>query len=197
MEEQSWDDYTRQRTERSILTTNLMNYNCTVKKAWDDYPLDRIARTFVHHSQVAAAIYACDGGDEFVQEKNGLSFGVRKACRLDYGDGEDGGAAMDLTSIEPRERVARGVIVEEMQEGLDLEGQADKKLKYALPNMEQHDISEYLTYDELAFIAGVVDDADYDNFDDETKARYDKFVQAWYKKQDEMATEQADAAAVV
>lgn len=174
-----------------------MNYNCTVKKAWDDYPLDRIARTFVHHSQVAAAIYACDGGDEFVQEKNGLSFGVRKACRLDYGDGEDGGAAMDLTSIEPRERVARGVIVEEMQEGLDLEGQADKKLKYALPNMEQHDISEYLTYDELAFIAGDVDDADYDNFDDETKARYDKFVQAWYKKQDEMATEQANAAAVV
>ena len=166
-----------------------------VKKAWDDYPLDRIARTFVHHSQVAAAIYACDGGDEFVQEKNGLSFGVRKACRLDYGDGEDGGAAMDLTSIEPRERVARGVIVEEMQEGLDLEGQADKKLKYALPNMEQHDISEYLTYDELAFIAGDVDDADYDNFDDETKARYDKFVEAWYKKQDEMAT--ADAAAVV
>ena len=81
-----------------------------------------------------------------------------------------------MTSIEPRERVARGVIVEEMLEGLDLEGQADKKLKYALPNMEQHDISEYLTYDELAFIAGDVDDADYDNFDDETKARYDKFV---------------------
>eukprot|EP00984_Skeletonema_dohrnii_P003083 scaffold1033_cov109-Skeletonema_dohrnii-CCMP3373.AAC.1 len=151
-----------------------------VKKAWDDYPLDRIARTFVHHSQVAAAIYACDGGDEFVQERNGLSFGVRKACRLDYGDEEDGGAAMDLTSIEPRERVARGVIVEEMQEGLDLEGEADKN-----------------TYDELAFIAGDVDDADYDNFDDETKARYDKFVEAWYKKQDEMATEQADAAAVV
>lgn len=168
-----------------------------VKKAWDDYPLDRLARTFVHHSQVAAAIYACDGGDEFVQERNGLSFGVRKACRLDYGDGEDGGAALDLTSIEPRERVAKGVIVEEMQDGLDLEGQADKKLKYAVPNMEQHDISEYLTYDELAFIAGDVTDADYDNFDDTTKARYDKFVEAWYKKQDEMATEQANAAAVV
>ena len=103
----------------------------------------------------------------------------------------------DLTSIEPRERVARGVIVEEVQDGLDLEGEADNKLKYAVPNMEQHDISEYLTYDELAFIAGDVTDADYDNFDDTTKARYDKFVEAWYKKQDEMATEQANAAAVV
>ena len=92
---------------------------------------------------------------------------------------------MDLTSIEPRERVA------------NLEGEADKKLKYALPNMKHHDISEYLTYDELASIAGDVDDADYNNFDDETKARHDKFVQAWYKKQDEMATEEADAAAVV
>ena len=56
---------------------------------------------------------------------------------------------------------------------------------------------EYLTYDELAFIAGDVADVDYDNFDDTTKARYDKFVEAWYKKQDEMATEQANAAAVV
>ena len=42
-----------------------------------------------------------------------------------------------------------------------------------------------------------VADVDYDNFDDTTKARYDKFVEAWYKKQDEMATEQANAAAVV
>ena len=102
-----------------------------------------------------------------MQERNGLSFGVRKAWRLDYGDGEDGGAALDLTSIEPRERVAKGVIVEEVQDGLDLEGGADNKLKYAVPNMEQHDISEHLTYDELAFIAGDVVDADYDNFDDE------------------------------
>ena len=63
--------------------------------------------------------------------------------------------------------------------------------------LEQHHISEYLTYDEFAFIAGDVADADYDNFDDATRARYDKFVEAWYKKQEEMATEQANAAAVV
>jgi hypothetical protein len=46
---------------------------------------------------------------------------------------------------------------------IDLEGEANNKLKYVVPNMEQHDISEHLTYDELAFIAGDVADADYDN----------------------------------
>jgi hypothetical protein len=70
------------------------------------------------------------------------------------------------------ERVARGVIVEEVQHGLDLEGDADDKLTHVLPNMEQYDNPEHLTYDELALIAGDVIDADYNNFDDETKARY-------------------------
>eukprot|EP00984_Skeletonema_dohrnii_P032786 scaffold27493_cov76-Skeletonema_dohrnii-CCMP3373.AAC.1 len=70
------------------------------------------------------------------------------------------------------ERVARGVIVEEVQHGLDLEGDADDKLTYVVPNMEQHDILEHLTYEELTLIAGDAIDADYNNFDDETKARY-------------------------
>ena len=48
-----------------------------------------------------------DGGDEFVQERNRLRFGVRKACNRDYGDWGDGGAALDLTSLEPMERVAK------------------------------------------------------------------------------------------
>ena len=48
-----------------------------------------------------------DGGDEFVQERNRLRFGVRKACHRDYGDWGDGGAALDLTSLEPMERVAK------------------------------------------------------------------------------------------
>ena len=74
-----------------------------------------------------------------------------------------------------------------MQDGSDdIESRADKKFKYDILNMEEHDNSEYLTLDELAFIAGDVADADYDNFDDATKARCDKFVEAWYKKQDDM-----------
>ena len=55
-----------------------------------------------------------DGGDEFVQERNRLRFGVRKACHRDYGDWGDGGAALDLTSLEPMERVQN---IEEMQDG--------------------------------------------------------------------------------
>ena len=31
-----------------------------------------------------------------MQERNGLSFSLRKACRLDYVDEEDGGAALEL-----------------------------------------------------------------------------------------------------
>eukprot|EP00984_Skeletonema_dohrnii_P025605 scaffold14783_cov105-Skeletonema_dohrnii-CCMP3373.AAC.1 len=38
--------------------------------------------------------------------------------------------------------------------------------------MKQHDTSEHLTYDEIELIAGDAIDADYNNFDDETKARY-------------------------
>ena len=54
-----------------------MLWEC-VLKAWEDYPPATIAIAFVHHAQVAAAIYACNGGNEFVQARNGLSMGVRK-----------------------------------------------------------------------------------------------------------------------
>ena len=70
-----------------------------------------------------------------------MNFGVRKACHQNYGDAEDGVVVLDLTSIEPRERVAKGVIVEEMQDGSnDIESQAGKKFKYDILNMEEHDI---------------------------------------------------------
>jgi hypothetical protein len=59
-----------------------------VLRAWDEYPCEKVARSFVHHSQVAAAILDCKGGDEFVKEKNGLSFNVRKVCTLFYDEGK-------------------------------------------------------------------------------------------------------------
>ena len=58
-----------------------------VQKAWDNYPVEKIARSFVHHAQVAAAIHHCNGGDDFVKQKNGLHWNVRKVCTLDFGDG--------------------------------------------------------------------------------------------------------------
>jgi hypothetical protein len=61
------------------------------------------------HSQVAAAIYNCKGGDEFVQERKGLSFGVRKVCEPYYGDEEDGEeyTGLDLTQKMTTTRIFR------------------------------------------------------------------------------------------
>ena len=53
-----------------------------------------------------------------------------------------------------------------------------KKLKYDLPNVDEYDIGEYLSFDELQIIPGDFGDTDYDNFTDEQKERYNKFGKA-------------------
>ena len=74
-----------------------------LQEAWENYPCESIARAFVHHAQVAAAIYDCKGGDDFVKERKGLSFGVRKVCRPYYGEEEDNeDTGLDLASLAPR-----------------------------------------------------------------------------------------------
>ena len=52
-----------------------------LEQAWAKYLEEKIARSFVHHAQVAAAIYDCDGGNAFVCQHKGLSFDVRRVCR--------------------------------------------------------------------------------------------------------------------
>ena len=76
-----------------------------LSKAWEEYLNEKIVRAFVHHAQVADAIYNCEGGDEFVKEWKGLSFGVRKVCEPYYKDGNDGKGytGLDLTSLDERE----------------------------------------------------------------------------------------------
>ena len=82
-----------------------------LQKAWRSYPADKIARAYVHHTQVAAAIYACEGSNDFVREHKGLCFGVRRECRPYYDDelaGEEGG--LDLSSLVSRNLMdAQGV----------------------------------------------------------------------------------------
>mmetsp|Transcript_11357 Transcript_11357/g.17045 ORF Transcript_11357/g.17045 Transcript_11357/m.17045 type:complete len:101 (+) Transcript_11357:498-800(+) len=51
-----------------------------LKEVWDNYLEEKIARLFIHQTQVVAAILECNGGDDFVKEKNGLSYNVRKVC---------------------------------------------------------------------------------------------------------------------
>ena len=136
----------------------------------------------MYHSQVAAAIYSCGDGDEFVQEHKGLSFGVRKVCYPDFRDTEEENErAMDLSSLAPRElEKAVGVVVEEVTDEVDIDSNNVKKLKYPLPDMKQYTIADHLNYEELALIAGNPEDVDYGELSEAEKERYDDFVEAWY-----------------
>ena len=82
-----------------------------LQSAWEEYPVEKIARLFVHQTQVAAAILQCNGGDDFVQEKNGLSYGVRKLTQpLMEGD-EDEDYEPNLATLEAPTRKVVGVKV--------------------------------------------------------------------------------------
>ena len=152
-----------------------------LKQAWAKYPEDKIARSFVHHAQVAAAIYDCDGGDEFVRQHKGLSFGVRRVCRPYYGE-NDTGEEMDLTSLAPRTLAdAKGVVVEELEDGVDFDGEG-RKLKYGVPDMREHDIEENMSFDSLHLICGDPGSVDYFNLPEAERERYDQFMEAYYAK---------------
>jgi hypothetical protein len=49
-------------------------------KRWCEFPLDTLARACVCHGQIASAIAHCQGGDDFMRERNGLRCGVRNCC---------------------------------------------------------------------------------------------------------------------
>ena len=140
---------------------------------------------FIHQTQVVAAILECNGGDDFVKEKNGLSYNVRKVCTpLMEGD-ED--YTPNLATLEAPTNKVVGVKVVEVIDGADVDSM--KKLKYDLPNVDEYGIGEYLSFDELQIIAGDFGDTDYDNFTDEQKERYNKFGNAF---EDMIATEYPD-----
>ena len=69
-------------------------------------------------------------------------------------------------------------------EGINLGGDPSKQLKYPLPEMDEYAIGEYLSDAELQPIAGDADDVDYNNMSEREKSRYDKFVEAWFNKLD-------------
>jgi hypothetical protein len=51
-----------------------------IKLAWESFPLDTIARSYVMHHQVVNAIASCEGGDGFMREKSSFHANVRKCC---------------------------------------------------------------------------------------------------------------------
>lgn len=67
-----------------------------VKQCWGEFPVETIARALSGHHQIANAIAACNGGDEFAKENNGLHCGVRKH----YVPCFDGAEASTPTGVE-------------------------------------------------------------------------------------------------
>ena len=105
-------------------------------------------------------------------------------CEPYWGEDDNGGyTGLDLTSLTPRGLgVAKGVMVSEVNDGVDIDSQDAKSLRYDRPNMQGRDIGEYLSYAELELIAADPDDVNYDNLSEEEKARYNEFGDAWVKK---------------
>ena len=119
---------------------------------------------------------------------------MQKVCRLFYGDkyeGNEGGINLTAPLDARDERVPKGVIIDDLlgtTGALDLDGDADKKLKYLVPDMSERNIAQFLSFRELALIAWHPDNARNGyKFSDEQKERYRQFVEALYKKQDAMA----------
>ena len=163
-----------------------------LQKAWDNYPEEKIARAYVHHSQVAAAVHDCNGGDDFVKEHKGLSFNVRRVCRPCYGDDiESGDDALDLTSLAPRDLMeAKGVVVEEFDDGVDVDGadardltETSRRLRYGVPDVREHSIGDHLSFAALHMIMGDPD-MDPDDLNEEQKERLSAFAEAYYAKCD-------------
>ena len=73
-----------------------------------------------------------------------------------------------LMSLAPRTNVreALGVVVDEVNSGIDINNDNIKCLRYPLPDMDQFDIAEYLLYNELQLIAGDPGDVNFDSITD-------------------------------
>ena len=82
-----------------------------------------------------------------MREHKGLSFGVRRVCRPCYSDElVDEVSGLDLYSLTPCELMdAQGVVVKELVEGINKD--AAKRLKYPVPDMREHDVGTYLSFD--------------------------------------------------
>jgi hypothetical protein len=71
-----------------------------IKLAWETFPLDVIARSYIMHHQVVNAIAACEGSDEFLREKSSFHANVRKCCVSTMEDGRPTGVEV-VTALEP------------------------------------------------------------------------------------------------
>ena len=88
---------------------------------------------------------------------------------------------VDLTLLAPRTNVhkALGVVADKVNNNVAIDINTTKCLQYPLPNMDQSDIAQYLSYNELHFIAGDPGNVEYESMLEDEKARYDNVGQSW------------------
>ena len=109
------------------------------KQAFDNLPLETIARSYAAHHQIVNAIYKDKGGDDFTRAKKALHVGSRLHF-LPYHGREDSTAATGVFSIESLDTVTSK--------------QLEKaKLKYDTPDVTIYQPEHFLNQHELAVLA--------------------------------------------
>ena len=73
----------------------------------------------------------------------------------------------------------RGVVVDEIHDGVDVDSAAVRELKYGFPDMGEHEISEHLALEEMRFIREELGKVEIDNLSGEERAGCVAFTEAW------------------
>ena len=92
-----------------------------------------MAKSFAAHHQIVCAILDYEGDNDFLHEKGGLSFGIRRAfCQSEEGDG------VVLTDVAPQN-------IAETPAGRFVTERTAKGLKYSKPDIRGFE-NAFLTY---------------------------------------------------
>jgi len=110
----------------------------TVLAAWESLPEETIARAYTGHHQIVNAIASCQGGDDFVRAKNGLSFGIRKHCVPYFKDGDATTPSGVTLVTEP---------VDDANEAIQRSG-----LKWDKPDLTNHRMEDVVQKNVLEFL---------------------------------------------
>ena len=100
---------------------------------------------------------------------------------------------VDLLSLDPRElRKKNGVVVEEIHDGVDVESNAVRELKYAVPKMLEHNVADHLEFEELRMIGEELEHVDCDEMTLAELGWVKAVEQAWIKMKRERRGEELD-----
>jgi hypothetical protein len=123
-------------TNGSLVLEGEQLWEC-VQRVWQKLEHDVIGRSYLGHHQIVNAIVRDKGGDQFVRDKKGMHFGVRKLS-VPYYDG-------DAT-------VPAGVHVVEMPDTVATDELDRNGWKYPVPDVSNKRVGKYLSRAELTLL---------------------------------------------